>query len=131
MLELTFHLIYLAISIGITVWVGYSLHHNGRLFLVDAFKGKEEIADAVNNFLLTGYYALNIGFVAIAVNLNAPPRDIAHAIEQLSQKVGAVMLTLGAMHFFNMFVATRVGSLSALTSGNSNLVEVLFKKTVP
>ena len=45
---------YLAISIGLTVWVARTLHHNGRVFLVDAFHGNEELADSVNHLLLWG-----------------------------------------------------------------------------
>jgi len=31
------YLAYLAISLAVTIWVARTLHHNGRIFLVDAF----------------------------------------------------------------------------------------------
>lgn len=35
------YLAYIAISIGLTVWVAHTLHKNGHLFLVDVFRGNE------------------------------------------------------------------------------------------
>ena len=43
--------IYLAISIGMTIWVARTLHRNGRVFLVDALGGNEPLADSVNHLL--------------------------------------------------------------------------------
>ena len=43
---------YLAISIGLTIWVARTLHQNGRVFLVDAFRGNTELADSVNHLLV-------------------------------------------------------------------------------
>ena len=34
--------------------------------------------------------------------------DARHSIEALSEKVGAVLLVLGGMHFFNLFVFSRI-----------------------
>jgi hypothetical protein len=48
------YLIYLAISIALTVWVAKTLHKNGRIFLVDAFGGNEPLADSVNHLLVVG-----------------------------------------------------------------------------
>ncbi len=35
------YLVYVAISVALTVWVARTLHRNGRIFLVDAFHGNE------------------------------------------------------------------------------------------
>jgi hypothetical protein len=50
------YLVYLAISIGLTVWVARTLHRNGRIFLVDVFRGNEALADSVNHLLVVGFY---------------------------------------------------------------------------
>ena len=42
------YFIYLALSVAVTVWVARTLHRRGRIFLVDAFGGNTELADAVN-----------------------------------------------------------------------------------
>ena len=45
---------YVAVSLAATIWVGRSLHGNGRVFLVENFHGRERLADSVNHLLLVG-----------------------------------------------------------------------------
>ena len=52
---------YLAISLGVTIWVARTLHKNGRIFLVDAFHGNTDLADSVNHLLVVGFFTLNGG----------------------------------------------------------------------
>jgi hypothetical protein len=96
--------VYLAISVALTVWVGRTLHKNGRVFLVDALTGQEKLADSVNHLLLVGFYLINIGFVTVALRYGGAVREVQGAIEYLSTKLGIVLLALGVMHFFNLFV---------------------------
>jgi hypothetical protein len=42
------YFVYLAISLTVTVWVARTLHSRGRVFLIDAFQGQEDLADSVN-----------------------------------------------------------------------------------
>src|SRR5690242_5698295 len=99
---------YLTISIALTVWVARTLVKNGRIFLVDSFLGNESLADSVNHLLAVGFYLVNIGYVALALKYGEKPRDLAQSIETLSTKVGLVLLVLGAMHFFNLYVFSRL-----------------------
>ena len=46
------YVIYLIVSVVLTVWVARTLHHRGRVFLVDAFHGNETLADSVNHLSL-------------------------------------------------------------------------------
>ncbi|MDK2970712.1 MAG: hypothetical protein PWP23_467 [Candidatus Sumerlaeota bacterium] len=107
MIVLWSHVIYLAISIAVTVFVGGVLFRNGRIFLVDAFHGNEPLADSVNRLLLVGFYLVNVGFVSMALRLGAKPETSVAALEHVTTKVGAVLLILGLMHFFNVFVFSR------------------------
>src|SRR5438034_8207734 len=59
------YLVYLGISVAMTVWVARTLHKNGRIFLVESFLGKEALADSVNHLLVVGFYLINIGFVTL------------------------------------------------------------------
>lgn len=102
------HLAYLAVSIALTVWVARTLHRNGRIFLVDCFRGNTELADSVNHLLVVGFYLINIGYVALALKYGVLAGDAREALETLSTKVGLVLLVLGAMHFFNLAVFTRL-----------------------
>src|SRR5688572_24086580 len=94
--------LYLAISILLTVWVGKTLHKNGRVFLVDAMSGNEELATSVNHLLVVGFYLVNVGFVTLAIRIGLRPTDLAALLETVSMKVGAVLVVLGGMHFFNL-----------------------------
>lgn len=98
------YVLYLVISISITVWVAHILFENGRAFLISIFSGDENLADSTNRLLKVGFYLVNIGVVAIMLKAGIRPTDIAGVIEVLSNKIGWAMLYLGAQHLFNMFV---------------------------
>lgn len=97
------YFVYIALSLGITVWVAQTLFRNGRIFVIDAFGGNDSMADAVNHLLLVGFYLVNIGFVSMYLSYGAKPTTVVEAIEYISIKIGVVLLVLGAMHFFNIF----------------------------
>ena len=99
---------YLVISIAVTVWVAQTLHKNGRVFLVDTFHGNTELADSVNHLLVVGFYLINIGYVALALSTTENLFQLRQAIELVSDKIGVVLLVLGGMHFFNLFVFSRM-----------------------
>src|SRR4051812_8662576 len=90
------YLVYLLISITLTVWVARTLHKRGAIFLVDAFQGNTELAASVNHLLVVGFYLINIGFVTLALKSNATVTSSRAAIEMLSDKLGFVLITLGA-----------------------------------
>lgn len=102
------HLAYLAISIALTIWVARTLHRNGRIFLVECFRGNTELADSVNHLLVVGFYLINIGYVTLALKYGVAAADAQEALESLSTKIGLVLLVLGFMHFFNLAVFTRM-----------------------
>src|SRR5437867_11155076 len=83
---------YLLISIALTIWVARTLHKNGRVFLIDSFGGRENLADSVNQLLVVGFYLINIGFVSFALKESRRPQDVAETIEALSTKIGLVLL---------------------------------------
>src|SRR5215471_7953020 len=99
---------YLAVSVALTVWVARTLHKNGRVFLVDSFLGNEPLADSVNHLLVVGFYLVNIGFVTLALKYGDKAGDAQTALEILSTKVGLVLVVLGIMHFFNLFVFAKL-----------------------
>ncbi|MFY9345312.1 MAG: hypothetical protein WAT39_22670 [Planctomycetota bacterium] len=109
------YLAYVAISVALTVWVGRTLHHNGRAFLIDVF-ARTELADSVNHLLVVGFYLVNFGYMSLALKLASRVATATEAVEALSYKVGLVLVVLGAMHFFNLFVFSRI-------RGHKRLVE--------
>jgi len=102
------YLAYLAISLGLTIWVACTLHKNGRIFLVDSFLGNAALADSVNHLLVVGFYLVNIGFVALALKHGDHANDFETSLEILSSKVGLVLVVLGVMHFLNLYVFARL-----------------------
>jgi hypothetical protein len=102
------YIVYLLISLSVTVWVAHTLHKNGRIFLVDAFQGNTELADSVNHLLVVGFYLVNTGYVAMALRSDENFFALRPAIEMVSGKIGVVLLVLGFMHFMNLFIFSRM-----------------------
>src|SRR5580765_1560127 len=80
-LKVVAYLLYLLITVPITIWVGLTLSRNGKLFLIDVFDGNEGLAGAVNHLLVVG---------------------------QLSFKVGTALFVLGIVHLLNVLVFSRM-----------------------
>ncbi len=106
-LRLLEYLVYLSASVGLTVWVGGTLHRNGRRFLVDVMQD-EALADSVNRLLLVGFYLVNLGTAALLVNTAGSVHDAAEVVRTLATQIGVVLLMLGAMHFANVYVLHRL-----------------------
>jgi hypothetical protein len=102
------YIAYLAVSLAVTIWVAQTLQHNGRSFLVDAFHGNSELADSVNHLLVVGFYLVNIGYVTLALRTGSQVETARSAIELVCDKLGVVLLVLGAMHFFNLYIFNRL-----------------------
>jgi len=99
---------YLVICLTVTVWVAHTLHKNGRVFLIDAFHGDTALADSVNHLLVVGFYLVNVGYVSLALTTTDQVTTLRQVFEMVSNKVGFVLLVLGFMHFFNLFVFSRI-----------------------
>src|SRR5438477_4620157 len=111
------YLLYLALSIALTIWVARTLYKRGGIFLMDAFHGNTELADSVNHLLVVGFYLINIGYVSLALKTAAVITTSRAAIELLSDKMGMVLLILGFMHFFNLYVFSRIRRSARLARG--------------
>jgi len=102
------YVLYLAISLAVTVWVAGTLHKNGRIFLVHAFQGNTELADSINHLLVVGFYLINLGYVTLALRTSYAADTPRQAIELVSDKVGTILVVLGIMHFLNLYVFNRL-----------------------
>jgi hypothetical protein len=131
------YLVYLVVSICMTIWVAQTLHKSGRYFLVDVFQGDWAMADSVNRLLVVGYYLINLGAASLMLKLGHSVQDMTGAIEALSEKVGMVLVVLGVMHFFNLYIFSRIrrrGALDrdkqkAIPDGQSNLENASRERT--
>ena len=95
---------YLLITISLTIWVARTLFKNGKVFLIDIFHGNKELADSVNNLLLVGFYLINIGYAVYTLQVTNSIVNVQQVIEELSIKIGLIILILGGMHFFNLYI---------------------------
>ena len=100
--------VYLALRISATIWVARTLYKNGRVFLVDAFDGNSELAGSVNHLLVVGFYLINVGYVTRALTTSGNIASLRGAIELVSTKIGTILMLLGVMHFFNIYVFNRL-----------------------
>lgn len=95
--------IYLPIALFLTYFVSKTLFKNGKIFMLDIFKGREEIAEATNKLFETGFYLLNIGFALMILEMNLYENNYQVLIEALSYKIGGFSIYLGVMLFFNLY----------------------------
>lgn len=117
------YVVYLLVTVPLTVWVATTLSRNGKVFLEDVFAGNDRLAEAVNTLLVVGFYLLNLGFVSLYLRTDSTVADVAGVFEQLSVKVGVVTLVLGVLHFFNVYVFNAIRRRSRM--------EVLRSAPVP
>lgn len=96
--------LYLIITICLTIWVARTLFKNGKVFLIDIFHGNKELADSVNNLLLVGFYLINLGYAVYTLQVTNIISSTQQVIEELSIKIGLIILILGGMHFFNLYI---------------------------
>lgn len=114
------YLLYLAISIFITVYVSRTLSKNGLPFLIRGFQGNHDLAVATNHLLVVGFYLVNLGFVLLRMRTNTTIDTFEQLIVYQSSGVGLVLLVLGFAHFFNMYVIHRLGSRAPTAAVETN-----------
>ncbi|RRA96833.1 hypothetical protein [Paenimyroides viscosum] len=95
--------VYLPIALFLTYYVSKTLFKNSKVYMLDIFKGREEIAFATNKLFETGFYLLNIGFALMILQMNLYNDSYQLLIEKLSYKIGAFSIYLGLMLFINLY----------------------------
>nr|WP_315255118.1 hypothetical protein [uncultured Flavobacterium sp.] len=95
--------IYLPIAIFLTYYVSRTLFQNGKIYMLDIFKGREEIANATNKLFETGFYLLNLGFALMILQLSIYDNTYQSLVEALSYKIGSFSIYLGLMLFLNLY----------------------------
>jgi len=103
------YIIYLPIAIVLTYFVSKTLFKNGKTFMIDIFKGKDDIAIATNRLFEVGFYLLNIGWALLILKIdNYHFNDTyQNLVEILSFKIGGFSIYLGLMLFLNMYLFFR------------------------
>lgn len=99
--------IYLPVTLALTFFVARMLFKNGKVFMMDIFNGREEIATATNRLFQIGFYLLNIGFALVFLDIGYQLSHTQALVEVLGYKVGFFAIYLGVMLFFNLYLFFR------------------------
>lgn len=101
--------IYLPIALLLTFYVARSLFKNSQVFMLDIFRGREEIAMATNRLFEVGFYLLNLGFALLILKVDYYESfdTVQLLIETLSYKIGGFSIYLGLMLFANLYLFFR------------------------
>jgi hypothetical protein len=103
------YLPYAAVAVTLTIWLARALGRHGEVFLRDVFPGRAELAGAINQLLVIGFYLVNLGWALLLLRANGLRVDGAvGAIELLTSRLGTLLLLLGAAHLMNLYVFHRV-----------------------
>jgi hypothetical protein len=102
------YVVYLLLSLVLTVWVARTLSRTGQVFLVGLLRGDEPLATAVNRLLAVGFYLIDLGFVTLFMRIGGTVGSARACFEALSVKLGTVLLLLGAFHLLNVYLLARV-----------------------
>jgi len=100
--------IYVAASLGLTIWLARTLFKNGEVFLEEVFADNPRMASAVNRLLVVGFYLVNLGYAFMTLSVGQTTLTATGAIEALARRLGGLLLALAAMHFGNMYLFHRV-----------------------
>jgi hypothetical protein len=113
------YVVYLLLSVILTVWVARTLSRTGHVFLVALLRGDEAVAGAVNRLLAVGFYLLDLGFVTLFMRIGGTVSSTRACFEALSVKIGTVLLVLGVFHLLNVYLLARIRrrSVRVLTRG--------------
>ncbi len=103
--------VYSAAALALTGVLARTLFRNGKVFLEDVFE-QDGLADAVNHLLVVGFYMLNLGYAFLIFQTNNASTPV-EAIELLVTKLGALLLSLGVIHFVNIAVFWKLRGRSA------------------
>ena len=103
------YLVYLPVTLGLTLYVARTLFSNGRVFMMDIFKGRADIADATNKLFEVGFYLLNMGFALkiLKVGSRYALDTNQELVEVLASKLGGFSIYLGVMLFLNLYLFFR------------------------
>jgi hypothetical protein len=101
------YILYVAVAVGLTIWLARTLFRNGTVFLEDVFEGHEGLAASVNHLLVVGFYMLSLGY-ALYILRASGGMEAFEATQFLVNRLAVLLVSLAAIHFVNVFVFWRI-----------------------
>ena len=112
--------IYIPVILVLTWYVAHTLFKNSKVFMLDIFHGKQDIAFSTNKLFEVGFYLLNLGFALLIMSINSLLTNKQEMLEILSSKIGGFAIYLGFMLFINLYLFFRGRRISRQRSLNFN-----------
>ena len=107
-LVVTTYSIYIPVAIILTFIVARIFFSNSRIFMMDIFRGRSEIAMSTNRLFEVGFYLMSLGFALFRTKIN-PGNEFGRqqVFETLSYQIGVLAVFLGIMVFINLYLLFR------------------------
>jgi hypothetical protein len=103
------YLPYAAIAVTLTIWLARTLSRHGEVFLETVFPDRHDLAHAVNQLLVIGFYLVNLGWALLLLRADvASATTPTGSVELLATKLGTLLLLLGVAHIINLLVFHRI-----------------------
>jgi len=120
-LIVTTYIAYLPVAILLTFFVARIFFKNSKIFMLDIFNQRQEIAMSTNKLFEVGFYLLSLGFALFYMKIDKGEfytysDELRQSIlsftqqdmfETLSYKIGVVAVFLGIMVFLNLYLLFR------------------------
>jgi len=90
---------YLAITIGITLFVARKLRHHGLTILTEGHEQRKGLMDALISLVLVGFNLATLGLISYTLTIRTAVESADKSIEVLSEKVGVIVMLIAAVHF--------------------------------
>lgn len=97
------YIIYLPVTLYITIVVGKSFFRNGSVFLYHLFQDPKK-GNEINKLLLAGYYLLNGGYAFLSIYGWPSIVTYHELIATTSSRISIIVMGLAIMHYFNMYL---------------------------
>jgi hypothetical protein len=100
---------YAAIAVVLTIWLARQLSRHGLVFLRSVFAGHDDLAVAINQLLVIGFYLVNLGWALLLLRADQlQAATVTAALTMLVDRLGILLLLLGIAHLVNLFVFHRI-----------------------
>ncbi|MFZ1527670.1 MAG: hypothetical protein WAT19_02905 [Ferruginibacter sp.] len=101
-LNITAYFIYSLLMVFIIYRLGKIFHTNGRVFILQLYRGNQAATDSINNLLLIAYYLFNMGYVFLKLKTWKKVQSPGELCSSLSNNIGLLILMLALLHYMNM-----------------------------
>lgn len=113
------YLPYAAIAVTLTIWLARALSRHGEVFLRAVFPQRADLATAINQLLVIGFYLVNLGWALLLLRADrVNVISVTEAVALLTERLGTLLLLLGLAHLVNLYVFHRIRRGAEITNAH-------------